>query len=288
MIQKLPDGRDLAYAEYGDPQGTPVFFFHGTPGSRLFHPPDEVTKRLGVHLICVDRPGYGASTFQPNRRLLDWSKDVASLADALNIDTFIVAGHSGGGPHALACAYALPDRVKAAGTISGAGPAEAPGAAQGLILMNWLGFTLMRYVPWPLAYPMVRWFFRRQAADPAKAIDLDQESRPLADNKVFELPDIREICIQSDVEAYRPGLLGLAWDVRLITGPWGFTLEKIEVPVHIWHGTADNTTSLTMARYMAGKIPNSKLTIYDGEAHMLLIPHWEEILKTLIGMSNRA
>lgn len=287
MIHKLPDGRELAYAEYGDPQGNPVFFFHGTPGSRLFHPPDEVTKRLGVRLICMDRPGYGGSTFQPDRRLLDWPKDVASLADALNLDSFLVAGHSGGGPYTLACAYALPDRVKAAGVLSGAGPVEAPGAAQGLTLLNWLGFSFMRYLPWTLAYPTVRWFFRRQAADPAKAIDLDQENRSPADTRVFELPEVREICRQSDVEAYRPGMLGIAWDIRLITSPWGFVLEKIEVPVHVWHGTDDHTTSLVMARYIAGRIPNSKITIYDGEAHMLLIPHWEEILKTLMEMANR-
>ena len=68
----LKDGRLLAYAEYGDPAGTPVFFFHGTPGSRLFRPSDSITLKLGVRLICTDRPGYGASTFQPGRRLLDW------------------------------------------------------------------------------------------------------------------------------------------------------------------------------------------------------------------------
>ena len=67
----LRDGRILSYAEYGDPCGKPIFFFHGTPGSRYFRPPDEITARLGVRLICVDRPGYGESTFQPGRRILD-------------------------------------------------------------------------------------------------------------------------------------------------------------------------------------------------------------------------
>ena len=81
------------------------------------------------------------------------------------------------------------------------------------------------------------------------------------------------------------GLLAFAWDVRLITRPWGFPLNEIKVPVHLWHGTVDNSTTVAMARYMAQKIPNGKLTICEGEGHMLLIPHWEEILTTIIQMS---
>jgi pimeloyl-ACP methyl ester carboxylesterase len=94
----LPDGRTLAYAEYGNPCGKPVFFFHGTPGSRFFRPPDRITSRVGVHLICMDRPGYGLSTFQPGRRIVDWPEDILQLADFLGLDKFVVAGHSGGGP----------------------------------------------------------------------------------------------------------------------------------------------------------------------------------------------
>src|SRR5512136_1888696 len=115
----LHDGRTLAYAEYGDPHGKPVFFFHGSPGSRLFTPPDEVTKHQHVRLICTDRPGYGASTFQLGRRLLDWPQDINDLAEALRIKKFYIVGHSGGGPYTLACAYALPDRILAAATLSG-------------------------------------------------------------------------------------------------------------------------------------------------------------------------
>ena len=285
MKHTLPDGRTLGYAEYGDPNGEPVFFIHGSPGSRLFHPPDEVTKRLGVRLICAERPGYGDSTFQPNRRILDWSQDIASLADALKLDTFTVVGHSGGGPHTLACAYALPERVKAAGVIAGAGPVDAPGATDDMNSVNRFAFKFGQYLPWPVGYAITRQIFREAAADPTKAIDRDKETRPHVDNAIFDIPEIRELCIQSDVEAYRHGLLAFAWDIRLITRPWGFSLEEIKVPVHLWHGTADNSTTVAMARHMANKIPNCKFTLCEGEGHMLLIPRWEEILSTLIGMS---
>jgi len=282
MKIKLLDGRDLGYAEYGDPKGKPVFFFHGTPGSRLFRPPDDVTKRVGVRLICAERPGYGESTFQPNRQLLDWPKDIAQLADHLGFDKFAMVGHSGGGPHTLACAYALPDRVTAAGTVAGAGPVDSPNATEGLIFLHWFGFKVGQYMPWPVWRGMFNLLFREIAADPTKAIDRDKDSWPPADRDIFTTPAIRELCIQSDTEAFRHGLLAYAWDARLLTRPWGFQLDKIKVPVHIWHGSMDNSTTMAMARYMAEKIPNGKLTACEGEAHMLLIPHWEEILTALI------
>ncbi len=288
MNHKLPDGRNLAYAEYGDPHGTPVFFFHGSPGSRLFHPPDEVTKRLGVRLICTDRPGYGDSTFQPNRRILDWATDVAQLADHLGFDRFAVAGHSGGGPHTLACAYALPNRVTAAGIVAGAGPVDTPNATEDMIFLHWLGFKIGQYLPWSAWYLMIKYLFREIAADPTKAIDRDKDTWPPADREILTTPEIRELCIKSDTEAYRHGLLAFAWDTHLITRPWGFKLDEIKVPVHLWHGTMDNSTTVAMARYMAQKIPNGKLTICEGEAHMLLIPRWEEILTTIKRMSNVA
>lgn len=285
MKHTLPDGRTLGYAEYGDPHGTPVFFIHGSPGSRLFRPPDDVTKRLRVRLICAERPGYGDSTFQPNRRILDWSHDIVSLADALKLDSFAVVGHSGGGPHTLACAYALPQRVKAAAVIAGAGPVDAPGATDDMTPLNRFAFKFGQYLPWSVGYEITRRVFRVAAADPSKAINRDKETRPVVDNAIFDIPEIRELCIQSDIEAYRHGLLAFAWDVRLITRPWGFPLDGIKVPVQLWHGTVDNSTTVAMAHHMANKIPNCKFTLCEGEGHMLLIPRWEEILKTLIGMS---
>jgi pimeloyl-ACP methyl ester carboxylesterase len=104
-VFRLRDGRALGYAEYGDPGGTPVFFFHGSPGSRLQrHPDASIASELGTRIITIDRPGYGLSDFQPERTLLDWPADVAQLADALHIERFAAIGLSGGGPYLLACA----------------------------------------------------------------------------------------------------------------------------------------------------------------------------------------
>jgi len=281
-ILALPDGRALAYAEFGDPGGKPLFFFHGMPGSRLFRPDDAVTARLGIRLIGVDRPGYGRSDFQPGRRILDWPADLACLADHLGLDRFAVAGHSGGGPYVSACAWALPERVKAAAILSGAGPVDAPDAMDGLTGLFGFGLRTGRFIPWPVWQAFVGVAFRQRALDPAASADAETGTRPPADEEQFLRPEVREACLRSEVEAFRCGLQGMAWDARLLTRPWGFHLEEIRVPVLLWHGTADATTPLAMGRAVAKRIPGCRATFCPGEAHLLLFPHWEEILTALV------
>jgi len=279
---KLSDGRTLAYTEYGAPHGKPVFFFHGTPGSRFFRPPDEITKKMGVRLVATDRPGYGLSDFQPGRRILDWPADIVQLADTLGIEKFAVAGHSGGGPYTLACAFALPDQVTSAAPLSGAGPVDAPGVTRGMSATNKFGLRVGRFVPWSFWRVLIWVFYHRRANDPVADIDRGTGHRPLADEEQVRRSDVRETCILSEVEAFRPGLRGLAWEARLLTRPWGFRLEDIRLPVYLWHGTADDQATIPMARYVAGKIPGCKITVCENEAHLLLFPHWEEILAQLI------
>jgi pimeloyl-ACP methyl ester carboxylesterase len=139
-ILRLRDGRALGYAQYGDPGGPPIFFFHGSPGSRIQrHPDASIARELGARIITMDRPGYGLSDFQPARTLLDWPADVAQLADALGIDHFAAIGLSGGGPYLLACAYAMPDRLCSAIVVSGMGPLDEPDALEGVMPSMRLG-----------------------------------------------------------------------------------------------------------------------------------------------------
>ncbi len=278
----LKDGRSLAYAEYGDPVGTPVFFFHGMPGSRFFHPPDEITARRHVRLICMDRPGYGESTFQSGRRILDWPGNIIQLAEALGIGRFAVAGHSGGGPYVAACAYALPDRISAAAILSGAGPADSPGGTRGMSAANKFGIRVGRFIPWPLWQALIWVFFYRRARDPAAEMARGDGIRPAADDEQIHKLEVRETCLRSEIEAFRPGLRGMAWDARLLTLPWGFPLEDIHIPVHLWHGSEDNQVPVAMARHIAGKIPSGRITVFENEAHLALFPYWDEILKQLI------
>ena len=125
----LSDGRTIAYADIGEPSWPCVMFFHGAPSSRLrlaYLEPDFLAS--GIRLVAPDRPGYGRSSPQPGRSMADWPRDVATLADALDIDRFVPAGHSSGGPYALACAAMLSTRVSGAILLGGVTNMTWPGA----------------------------------------------------------------------------------------------------------------------------------------------------------------
>jgi pimeloyl-ACP methyl ester carboxylesterase len=131
-VLRLRDGRLLRYAEYGDPDGTPLFYFHGSPGSRFegwFV--DEAARRRGIRVIAFDRPGFG-SDFKPGRTIGDWPDDVVQAADAFGFDRFAILGLSFGGPHALACALRIPERLTSVAIVSSVGPFQAPGATDGM------------------------------------------------------------------------------------------------------------------------------------------------------------
>src|SRR5205823_8781967 len=124
----LPDGRTLAYAEWGDPAGRPIVTCHGTPGCRLNrHPNQDLVRSTGARVIAFDRPGYGRSTRNAGRRVVDVVPDVVALVDHLGLDEFAVVGGSGGGPHALAVAASMPDRVTRVGCIVGVASYDALG-----------------------------------------------------------------------------------------------------------------------------------------------------------------
>jgi pimeloyl-ACP methyl ester carboxylesterase len=279
---RLQDDRLLAFSQYGDLNGTPVFFFHGTPGSRLFLPPDCITLKYGVRLITVDRPGYGRSTFQPDREIMDWPKDILLLADNLKLKKFYLAGHSGGGPYVLACAKSLQDRVCASAIISSIGPVEAIPKRKEFSTLNRLGLMYGKYIPWWTWKMVIFNLFRNRSQDPSENIDRQKVNRPMADTLLMNDPCIRNNCVESELEAFKPGLVGLAWDTRLLTRPWGFHLEDIKGPVWIWHGSDDNQAPLSMAKYIEGQIPSSTSRFITGEAHLMLFKYWEDILDGLL------
>ncbi len=130
---RLSDGRRISWAEYGEPTGSPVVYFHGGNGSRLeaawF---DTAAREIGIRIIAPDRPGFGQSDFDPRRSLLSTSDDVVALMDALGVDRAGVFGLSGGGPHALAMAYRAPERVAGVAVVSGVTPPDARGTTRGM------------------------------------------------------------------------------------------------------------------------------------------------------------
>lgn len=278
---RLRDGRKLGYAEYGSPNGKPVFLFHGIPGSRLLrHLDDSIATVLNVRLIVPDRPGMGLSDFKPGRRLLDWPGDVLELADVLGIERFAVAGFSAGGPYAAACGYALAQRLTTVGIISGVGPLEAPDALKGMLSSNRMGYAVGRWMPWFLWRLIFGMYYRGVRHHPEKLAQMSEEE-PEADRAIFAESDVRQIFIENFAEAFRQGTDGAAWEGWLLARSWGFKLAKITVPVYLWQGEADVVVTPAMGRYMANQLPNCHARFLPGEGHLVFITHWQEILKAL-------
>jgi len=286
---RLPDGRTLMVAEYGVPDGKPVFYFHGLAGSRLepsvLDGSDLV--KAGIRIIACDRPGMGGSDFQPGRGFSHWTTDIVNLAGRLGVDKFAVWGVSGGGGYVSACARLIPDRLSAAVIVSGAGPMDSPEARAALPAVN----RLM----WGLAARSVRLmglFLRitkSMQGDPAKMRQQMLNNMPPAEKAFFEKPGRLEAFIASGLESMRQGMRGVAWDTHLYACPWDFRMEEICFPVRLFHGEADLNVPVEVARKVAATIPGCQATYYPGEGHIaILANHLDEIIATLAANSPQS
>ena len=200
---RLLDGRMLAYAEFGDPTGKPVFYFHGSNGSRLERHPDEsIAVSLGVRIINIDRPGHGLSDFQRARKLLDWPDDVEALADSLNLDRFAAIGFSSGGPHVAACAFKIPHRLTSAGIISGVAPYDRPGASRGVNFIWRSVLGLLRRAPWLLNPPTSLMSYMARS-NPGLLVDLMASQMMKSDRVLISEPKVKEVFTQSISESLR-------------------------------------------------------------------------------------
>ena len=285
-MMRLDDGRTLAYAEWGDRSGFPLFHYHGSSSSRLEHPlQPEVLE--GVRLVTIDRPGHGLSDFQPKRTLLDWPEDVAALADHLGIDRFAVSGWSAGAPYALACAYRIPERLTGVGLISSLGPYDRPAATAGMDRFNKVALAMSRRVPWAVNRRLMAMMGRVFTKDPEGAAQRRFASLPAPDRQALSDPRAADMLLASMVESFRAGSDGSAWEARLLTLPWGIALQDIAVPVALWHGDADINSPLAAATYLSHTIPNASLTVFPDEGHFFILKRWGEIIRQLTNAPDR-
>lgn len=279
---RLPDGRFLGFLECGDPEGMSIFHFHGFPGSRLeVRLAKEIASRRNIRIIGIDRPGYGVSDYKKERTILDWPDDVIQLADQLEIDRFSVLGVSGGGPYAAACAYKIPNRLISAGIVSGLGPITASGIGKDMLWFNRFGLKIAAHVPWlvtPIMVPVS--YMLRHHADKMVAY-LSRSSKEL-DCRELKRPEIENILCGTFKESMHSGAAGAVRDAILYANPWGFDLQDIRTPVWLWHGEKDDIIPISMARYVAERIPDCRPTFYAAEGHFsVLIKHMDEILSML-------
>jgi pimeloyl-ACP methyl ester carboxylesterase len=275
---RLRDGRTLAYAEWGDPDGRPVLGCHGSPSSRLErHVEDaDAYHRWGVRFVVPDRPGFGRSDPHPGRRVLDWPDDVGQLLDHLGIDRFAVLSLSGGAAYALACAYAFGERVTAVGILGGAPPPDVPWPWP-----RWVPgpvrVAVHRPTPTRLLQPVLAPVTVRPALIPRY---LQVRLNP-ADRRVIGRPAVRRILATTFTEGLRNGSAPLAEDRALLFRPWGFPLSEVGQHVHIWHGTQDWQVPAGLGRVLAAMLPTCTPHWFRGEGHFLVFDHAAEVYAAL-------
>jgi pimeloyl-ACP methyl ester carboxylesterase len=277
---ELRDGRSLGYAEYGRPEGSPVFYFHGFPGTRISWPafdPGDSASRVKARIIAVDRPGMGLSGFKRGRTLLNWPDDVAELAERLKLDRFAVLGISGGGPYAAACAFKIPERLTSAAIVCGMGPPEAPGCTDGTSWTFPGEFSVLRRLLLSLASMTVR-------KTPDKFIAQMMESVSVPDAALLRShPEVAKAIVADWQEAFRPGICAVDHESAIYSRPWGFQLQDIDSDVHLWHGEQDQNVVGSVGHYVADAIPNCRATFLADEGHFSVIfNRIEQILRVLV------
>lgn len=257
-------GREIAYTDSGDPDGSCVFFFPGAPQSRLriLLLKDEFASN-GLRVISPDRPGYGRSTAQPGRSMADWPADVAALADALGIERFVVSGHSSGGPYAVVCAALLPERVTAGALI--AGVTDMAWAAA------WDGYP-------EFEIPMMR------MPDEAAAVgwcaeNYGDDGKGILDE--FGLTEEDDPRRAAMVEAFRQGVVGYAQDIFVQGRGWPFDPKNIVAPIDVVHGEDDDVIPMAHSVHTADVIPGARLRTLPEHNHFTILAELPPIAAAL-------
>lgn len=275
----LSDGRELSWWSYGDPDGTPVIFNHGLSDSRLLrHPDDDLTASLGVRVIAADQPGVGGSTRQPGRRMVDWGPDMEQLADHLELDRFAVAGHSGGGPHALAIAVHLPDRVTRGVLASPVGPFDEDGFAKMLVMRDLKLVVKVHHM-----HRVIRWAYKagvhKATKDLGDFVDSTAADDP-SDAPTFNgSPEQRRMFEDNFAAGLAQDGEGL-YEMTMALWNWGFEIEDVPTPFTVFYGDSDDIVSPEMPRRVAERLPAGHAVPWPGAGHYGFVDaeRWRQFL----------
>jgi pimeloyl-ACP methyl ester carboxylesterase len=267
---ELSDGRTFAYADRGPANGAPLVFHHGTPGSRAGHHPDpRVYEASGVRAITYDRAGYGLSDRLEGRDVAAVASDISALADELGFDRFAVMGVSGGGPHALACAALLADRItRAVVMVTPAQNDDDFDFLAGMTQSNVDEVNAALAGPDAIAAYLAP-YVETLRMEPEALIDELAAELPPPDQATMARQEVREMLVTNWQEATRQGAAGWMDDDLAFTRPWGFDLADVTAEVRIWQGELDVLAPQAHGRRVAEQLPNATFELVEGKGHML-------------------
>lgn len=275
----------LRVREAGDPDGSPVLHFHGTPSSRLeLAWGEDLAAAEGVRLVTFDRPGYGGSVSAPFG-LTTLARLALQVADRVGLHRFSTSGLSGGGPFALAVAALAPERIRSVGVMSGAGPfQDVPGALDGLSDIDKEAVSLLPADPVGAAEKFASGFPTREDLPDLDAL-LARFGPVLSDrDKEIASDPVTGAALLADVrEALRQGRLGGGWDNVAWVGPWDFDVGAVTCPVLLWYGTEDRMAPPAHAHWLHEHLSSATLAMRAGEGHFGLFDHLAEDLRALLG-----
>lgn len=271
-------GTSIAWNEYGDPSGEPLFYYHGWPSSRLqaraLH---HLAAARGLRVIALDRPGMGRSTRVKNRRLEDWAEVIEAFADAHGIGRFVQLGVSGGGPYVLPCLAKLQDRVAGSAVLCGAVPLGPGWERCGMHPLYRLMIHLQRlprqcFTP---AFRAASYLARHNPSRPP--LSWLARTLPEGDREiVLRHPHAVPVFTASFVEGVAQGGPGVFSDADVYLSAWTLDLSSIRQPVRYWHGGKDGNIPLSLVRAFVAKMPGATLTVEENLAHFSLALHKAE------------
>jgi pimeloyl-ACP methyl ester carboxylesterase len=279
----LPDGRRLAWSSGGPHDGVPVLYLHGAIGTPVRRTPelDALIDRLGIRYIAVDRPGFGRSDPCPGRRIADFPADLERLADQLSLDRFAVVGVSAGGPYAIACARALPDRAVATAAVSSVSPLCPPHA--GRWMPAHLRFALRAMVRRPDLVARAGTRAMRLAERRPNALTrLASLGATPADRQLLSAAEGGTAAIESFIATAAGGVRGMIDDYLTCCAPWGFDLREVPGEVHLWHGEQDHFVPVAHARAVAATLPRCRARFDADDGHFFFRRRLADVLGALV------
>ena len=280
-----PGGRLLEVSVSGPQQATPLVFHHGTPSDRTQYPPfAQAAAVRGLRLVSYSRPGYGGSSRHPGRAIADCAADTVAIVEQLGAGRFYTAGWSGGGPHALACAALLGDRVLSCATIAGVGPF----GPAGLEFLEGMGRDNQEEFGAALVGPSQLQAYLERQAQVLAEVTGEQVAAALGD--LVSPVDVG--ALTGDFAAYlartfrravSTGIWGWFDDDLAFTRPWGFDLDQVDVPVVVWQGGQDRMVPFAHGQWLAIHLPAARPRLLTKEGHLsIAVASFGKILDDLL------